>query len=277
VAGLGGSQGRVYAGVSNPYPWGGSKAHPNGGAYRGDARYTDSLLVLDGRTGKLLWYDQVTPHDVRDYDFGETPILATLEIAGRSTDIVFGAGKAGRVIAWNRATHRRLWETAVGTHLNDAGALPPKPVQVCPGLLGGVVTPMAYADRRAFVPVVDLCMQGSAIGYPKFLTLDYSKGTGEFVALDARTVARLWRRTFRSPVFGCATASRDVVFTATYDGRIYALAASNGRILWTARARAGINSCPTVDGDTLLVGAGAEPFSITTPVRELLAYRLPAR
>jgi alcohol dehydrogenase (cytochrome c) len=271
------AQGRVYAGVSNPYPWGGSKRHPNGGAYRGDALYTDSLIVLDGHTGRLLWYDQVTPHDVRDYDFAETPVLATVEIAGRPTDVVIGAGKGGRVIAWNRATHQRLWEREVGKHLNDRGLLPLKPVEVCPGLLGGVVTPMAYADRRVFVPVVDLCMRGSAIGYPKFMTLDYSKGRGEMVALDARSGARLWRRTFDSPVFGCATAARDVVFTATYDGRIYALAASDGRNLWTARARAGINSCPTVDGDTLLVGAGADPFSIATPVHELLAYRLPAR
>lgn len=136
---------------------------------------------------------------------------------------------------------------------------------------------MAYADGRAFVPVVDLCMQGSAIGYPKFLTLDYSKGQGELVALAARTGRRLWRRAFDSPVFGCATVARDVVFTATYDGRIYALAASNGRILWTARARAGINSCPAVSGDMLLVGAGADPFTMATPVHELLAYRLPAR
>ena len=69
-------RGRVYAGNSNPYPWGGTARHPNGGAYRGRALYTDSLLVLDGRSGKLDWYDQVIPHDVRDYDLGVSPIVA---------------------------------------------------------------------------------------------------------------------------------------------------------------------------------------------------------
>ena len=69
------SDGRVYSGSPNPYPWGGSRRHPNGGAYPGPARYTDTLVVLDGKTGKLLWYDQVTPHDVRDYDFQLSPIL----------------------------------------------------------------------------------------------------------------------------------------------------------------------------------------------------------
>ena len=59
------SQGRLYAGISNPTPWGGSPKLPNGAAFPGSVRYTDSLVVLDARTGRLLWYDLVTPHDVR--------------------------------------------------------------------------------------------------------------------------------------------------------------------------------------------------------------------
>jgi outer membrane protein assembly factor BamB len=266
--------GRIYAGNANPYPWGGTRRHPNGGAYRGRALYTDSLLVLDGATGRLEWHDQVISHDVRDYDFAVTPMLAIVPIDGHSTDIVVGAGKGGRVVAWNRDTHARLWESAVGVHRNDTGPLPRRPVTVCPGLLGGVLTPMAYASGRIFVPVVDLCMQGSAFGYPRFVSLDYSKGHGELVALDAATGARIWRRTFSSPDFGCATASNDVVFTATYDGRVFALAADDGRTLWTGRAPAGINACPAVDGDMLLVGAGADPRTIGSPVHELIAYAL---
>jgi outer membrane protein assembly factor BamB len=269
------AQGRVYAGTSNPYPWGGSKQHPNGAAYAGKALYTDSLVVLDGQTGRLLWYDQVLAHDVRDYDFGSTPMLATLTVSGRSTPIVIGAGKGGQVIAWDRGTHRRLWSAKVGKHLHDTGPLPATPVRVCPGLLGGIVSPMAYADGRVFVPVVDLCMQGSAVGYPRGLAIDYSTGTGEVVALDAATGARLWRRRFPRAIFACATVANDVVVTASYTGRIYALSAVSGRILWTATARAGVNACPTVDGDMLLVGAGGDPETLATPIHELLAYALP--
>ncbi len=151
--------GRVYAGISNPGPWGGSKARPNGGAYPGPALYTNSLVVLDGATGRLLWYDQVFPHDVRDYDFHVTPILA--RAGGR--ELVFGAGKGGRVVAWDRATRRRVWSRAVGTHLNDVGPLPRRPTRVCPGLFGGVLTPMALAAGRLFVPVVELCMTESGV------------------------------------------------------------------------------------------------------------------
>ena len=46
-------RGRLYAGNSNPGPWGGSRQFPNGAAFPGPALYTDSLIVLDARTGRL--------------------------------------------------------------------------------------------------------------------------------------------------------------------------------------------------------------------------------
>jgi outer membrane protein assembly factor BamB len=266
-----GSDATVYVGNSNPLPFGGSRRHPNGGAYAGRALYTDSLLALDIRSGHLRWYDQLVPHDVRDYDVAVSPIVG--DIAGR--EVVFGAGKNGKVYAWDARTHRRRWTASVGRHLHDAGPLPRRSITVCPGLFGGVLTPMALAGGRLFVPVVDLCYSGSAYGFPGFDTTDPISGRGELVALAAATGRRLWVRRLPSPPFGCATASRDLVVTATYAGVVYALAAEDGRILWQAREPAGINACPAVAGDTLLVGAGAEPSTIRTPTPQLTAYRLP--
>jgi alcohol dehydrogenase (cytochrome c) len=260
----------LYVGNSNALPFGGSRAHPNGAAYAGAALYTDSLLALDLRSGRLRWYDQVVPHDVRDYDLAVSPIV--LRLGKRAS--VFGAGKNGWVYAWDARTHRRLWAAAVGRHLNDTGPLPTHDVTVCPGLLGGVLTPMALASGRLFVPVVDLCHRGSAFGFPGFNTTDPMTGRGEIVALAAATGRRLWARRLPSPTFGCATVSRDVVFTATFAGTVYAFAARNGRLLWKAREPAGINACPAVAGGTLLVGAGAEPSSIRTPTPQVTAYRL---
>jgi alcohol dehydrogenase (cytochrome c) len=263
------ADGRIYWGTANPYPWGGSRNRPNGGMYPGPVRHTDSLLVLDGRTGELIWSDQVTPHDVRDYDFQLPPLL--------TGSLVVGAGKAGRVIAWDRSTGTRRWETAVGVHRNDRGPLPTRPALVCPGLLGGVETPMAAADGRIFVPVVDLCFHESAYGTSglKFFSTDYSKGTGALAALEASSGRRLWTRRFRSPNFGCATVAGGVVYTATYDGRVYGLSTESGSIVARARMRAGINACPAIAGRTLLVGAGADHPEHPAPVFELVAYRLP--
>ena len=253
--------GRLYVGTANPDPWGGTPALPNGGAFPGRVLYTDSLLVLDARSGRLLWYDQITPHDIRDYDFQVTPVLA----GGR----VIGAGKRGLVIAWDKKDRHRLWRTSVGLHLNDTGPLPRRRVTVCPGLLGGVETSMAYAGGRVFVPVVDLCAPESAVTTTTVDQVDPSSGKGRLVALDASTGKQLWMRRFDSPSFGCATVANDVVFTSTYNGDVYGLAASDGRTLWHTTLRAGINSCPSVAGDTVLFGAGVpRPGS----VEELVAF-----
>ena len=262
--------GNVYAGIANPDPWGGSPAHPNGGAFPGPALYTDSLVVLDGASGHLLWHDQVTPHDVRDYDFQASPILATVH--GRRT--VFGAGKGGLVVAWDRTARTRLWSRAVGVHLNDLGPLPARPVTVCPGLLGGVLTPMAYAAGRVFVPVVELCSHESAVTSPNAFARPPAQGTGTVYALEAATGKTVWQVHLGSAPFGCATVARDAVIVPTYDGHVVAFAASDGHTLWRTQLRAGNNSCPAVGKDVLVVAAGAPHPGIAHPVTEVVAYGL---
>jgi outer membrane protein assembly factor BamB len=261
-------RGNVYAGIANPGPWGGSRAFPNGAVRPGANLYTDSLVVLAGATGKLLWYDQVTPHDVRDYDFQVSPILATVG----ARRVVFGAGKGGRVVAWDRTARTRLWSRAVGTHLRDLGPLPVQPARVCPGLLGGVETPMAYAGGRLFVPVVELCSQENAISSKSAFARPPAEGKGAVYALDAATGKTVWQRQLGSPTFGCATVARDAVIVPTYDGRIVAFAAADGRTLWHTQLRAGNNSCPAVGKDVLIVAAGAKYPGIAHPVTEVVAF-----
>jgi outer membrane protein assembly factor BamB len=262
--------GDVYAGTANPSPWGGSKAFPNGALFAGSTLFTDSLVVLAGPTGRLLWHDQVTAHDIRDYDFQDSPVLAT--VAGRR--LVFGAGKAGRVVAWDRSTRRRIWSRAVGTHLHDLGPLPRRPTTVCPGLLGGVLTPMAYAAGRLFVPVVELCSRESAVTTPSAFARPPAQGRGVLYSLRAATGHVAWQRRLGSAPFGCATVARDAVIVPLYDGRVLAFAAGDGRTVWQTRLSDGINSCPAVAGDLLVVAAGAPYPGIRHPAAELVAYGL---
>ena len=114
-------------------------------------------------------------------------------------------------------------------------------------------------------------MRGSSVGYEDVDRVDVPKrGRGELVALDAGTGRRVWTRRLPHAVFGCATVTRGVVFTATLDGTVSAFDTRDGTPIWSARARAGINSCPAVTGNTLLVGAGVPLTGSTT---ELTAYR----
>jgi outer membrane protein assembly factor BamB len=268
------SHGRVFIGVGNPSPYPLTPSDPNAKSRPGPNLYTDSLVALDGATGKLLWYQQVTPHDLRDYDFQDSPILVTVKIHGVPTEAVVGAGKSGKVIAFRAADGKRLWTLAIGKHNKyEYGPLPTKPVVYCPGSLGGVLTPMAEARSVLYVPWIDVCFRGSATG---LASGGPSTATGGLAAVDAATGAILWQRTFKTIDSGAATIANDVVFTSTYDGTIYALSAKTGATLWMTKAPAGINSFPAVTKTMLVVGAGAITAAGKKAHGEMLAYALPA-
>ena len=182
------------------------------------------------------------------------------------------AGKMGKVYAYRAADGTPLWSVSVGKHQNDEGPLPADPVVIYPGTLGGVETPMALAGGRLFVPWLDLATRASATSSNGIEPIE--EGRGGFTALDVASGRVLWRHVLPAPDFGAATVANDVVFTSTYDGTIYAFATATGRQLWSAKARAGINSFPAVAGKLLLVGAGA-PGGRAHPHTELSAYSLP--
>ena len=100
--------------------------------------------------------------------------------------------------------------------------------------------------RRVFVPWVDLATKTSATSSNG--TDPLREGRGGFTALDAASGSVLWQHRLPSMVFGAATVANDVVFTSTYDGTIYAFATASGKLLWKAKARAGINSFPAIAG-----------------------------
>ena len=267
------SSGRVFMGVANPAPYPGTPKFPNGSSHPGANLYTDSLVALDGASGKLLWYQQVTPHDFRDYDFQVAPIVSTQTINGTKTEIVIGAGKSGKVVAFRADNGKRLWTRNVGIHKYDSGPFPLNK-QVCyyPGILGGVETPMAASGNLVYVPWVDLCFKTSAKATG---VTNINGGTGGLGAIDAATGKIVWKRELPSPAYGAATVANDVVITATLAGRIYAFDKQSGKTLWTTQAPAGINSFPAVTKDMLIFGAGAAG-KVKKPLYAIVAYSLNA-
>jgi quinoprotein glucose dehydrogenase len=71
--------------------------------------YGDSLLALDARTGKLIWYYQMVHHDIWDYDNAGTPMLLTVRHGGRNVDVVAQATKVGFVWVFERENGTPLW------------------------------------------------------------------------------------------------------------------------------------------------------------------------
>jgi len=266
-----GTDGTVYLGVANPGLWPNSPKNPNGALRPGPNLYTDSLVALNGSTGKIKWYHQVISHDVRDYDLMIGPVLYTTP-AG--TQVVIGAGKMGKVYAWNAATGQPLWQKSVGKHVNDVGPLPAKQVTVCPGDFGGVETPMALSNGTLYVPWLNLCAVGSKTS-ETIPSQNFGTATGGLTAIDAATGKAMWTKALPHADFGAATVSNDVVFTSDFGGKVYAYSTTSGKQLWTAQAPAGINAFPAVTQKMLLVGAGTPGLgTIKKPSFQLVAYGL---
>jgi len=263
------STGIIFWGVGNPAPWPGTDRFPSGSSRPGANLYTDSLLAINSSSGKLVWYSQANAHDILDHDFQIPPILANADIGGRNQEIVLGSGKLGRVFAFNRSTGAILWVVAVGEHLNDQlASLPNETVKVYPGYFGGVETPMAYADGTVYVPYVDLYVNYT--GSELVDSQNFAEAKGGLVAIDVETGKILWDKKLGSLNVGGATVVNDLVFTATFNGTIYAFRRDSGEEVWQYRAPAGVNAWPAVANDTIIwpCAASGEP--------SLLALRLPA-
>jgi outer membrane protein assembly factor BamB len=267
------SKGRVFISVANPAPLYGTPKFPDGSSRPGRNLYTDSIVALNGQTGKLIWFQQAVAHDTRDYDLMIPAITTTLRLNGVQTEVVLVAGKMGKAYAYRADNGKHLWTRPVGIHLHDTGPLPRQPEDVFPGDLGGVETPMALAANRLFVPWADLHAVASASGQKGLF--NFKKGRGGLAAIDAVSGKIVWQHKLPSMDFGAATVANDVVFTSDYSGTIYAYDTQSGKTLWTKKAPAGINSFPAIDGDTLLIAASTTGFD-KKPQFQLIAYSLNA-
>jgi outer membrane protein assembly factor BamB len=193
--------------------------------------------------------------------------------------VVIAAGKGGFVLALDAQTGKLLWKRSVGIHnghdddgtyaMNHEYSKLTLPETVYPGLLGGVIAPMATNGSTVFVPVVNHSVTYSNQTEPQ----ESGPSTGELVALDTATGAVRWDHKLPSSAFGAATAVNDLVFVTDFSGKLYAYDASNGSVAWETQLPAGTNTGVAVAGDTLIAPAGVALESGQTP--EITAYRLP--
>lgn len=266
-------KGSMYVGVGNPGPIPGTPEFPFGSSRPGPNLYTDSIVKLDAKTGKMDWYHQQTPHDVNDWDLQNPPILA--KVGGK--DIVIAAGKSGFVLALDRETGKVLWERAVGVHNGnddiglktmDGNPNVKTPLTLFPGSLGGVIAPASTDGSLLFVPVINHSLTILENSEKE----ETSPLTGELVALDIATGAVKWKHKFSGGAFGATTVVNDLVFATTYEGTIFAFDTKGGRVVWQASLPTGTNVGVMVSGDTLLAPAGVPLAEGQAP--SIVAYRL---
>jgi len=80
-----------------------------GGHRPGANLYSNSLVCLDIKTGKMIWYKQLVHHDIWDYDMPPHPILLDVTVDGRPRKIVVQTGKQAFAYVFDRVTGQPIW------------------------------------------------------------------------------------------------------------------------------------------------------------------------
>jgi len=279
------AQGNIYLGIANPGPVFGTKSYPLGSSRPGPDLYTDSVVKLSP-AGKLLWYYQLTPHDLYDWDLQDPPVLSTAN--GRP--VVIDGGKAGILIELDAQTGKLLWQLPVGGHdghdndgLLTEHATPTSrgllPAEYClePNTYGGIVTELASNGSTTFAAVTDLALPMTPAGHTESVVTLFEKlenAAGEMVAVNQDTGTVAWDTLLPSSPYGAATVTNDVVLTTTFHGDLYAFDAATGAILFKTPMSAGSNAPIAVDGDYIIAGAGV---ALSSTQRDMIiAYKLGA-
>ena len=118
---------------------------------RGDNLYTDAVLALDAKTGKMRWYFQFTPHDIHDWDAQEPPVLVDTSWRGQPRKLLIQANRNGFFYVFDRTNGQLLLGKQFLKRMNWAKGLDAtgRPIlnelkedangetYVCPGFQGG--------------------------------------------------------------------------------------------------------------------------------------------
>lgn len=279
----------VYWGVGNPAPI------YSGRDRDGDNLYTNSVVALARRTGKLQWHFQFSPHDEHDWDSNQTPVLTELVVPGGKRKVIGWANRNGFYYLLDRSTGefllgkpfvKQTWAKGLDPKgrpiLAEGGRPTRKGALVYPGVAGGT-----NWQSPAFHPGLGLMFipatEGSSIftNSPPEKPEEHQPGTlfvasgaiteelePTIKAIDLATGDPRWE--YHSPRThgiggrsGLLATGGDLVFGAC-EGQLFALDARTGKELWKI-GLGGMTTAPpisfSVDGHQVIaIAAGRSVF-----------------
>ncbi|MCC6590414.1 MAG: PQQ-dependent dehydrogenase, methanol/ethanol family [Bryobacterales bacterium] len=252
--------GILYWTTGNPCP------DYNGDERRGDNLYSDSVVALDAKTGKLRWHFQHTPHDLHDWDSQQTAMLVDAEWKGRPRKLLIQANRNGFFYVLDRLTgefllgkpfvKRLTWATGLdekGRPIKSAGADPtPEGIRACPAVEGAtnwMSTAYSPATKLFYVMTLEKCTfytkakaewkAGQSHYGGDTRNIPEEKGQKILRALNIQTGEVVWELPQDGPAItwgGVLSTAGGVVFFGHDDGSFAAADAKSGKLLWQFQA-----------------------------------------
>jgi PQQ-dependent dehydrogenase (methanol/ethanol family) len=261
---------RIYFVVGNPSP------DLDGAIRPGDNLYTNSLVSVDLDTGKYVCHFQYIAHDVWDLDaVSPTVLIDVKDKSGKVIPGVMHAGKTGHIYVHDRKDCSLIRFSEAMVPQENMWTLPtPEGARMLPGANGGVEwSPMATNPKLSLAYAINLhqpmTYHVQSTPYPKgklwlggaFKVIPTEAQAGNITAVDYNTGKIKWQvKTPQPMIGGILSTAGGLVFTGEGNGRFRAYDSSNGKVLWTFQAGAGVNAPPSsymVGGKQyIVVGAG---------------------
>ena len=267
----------LYWSTGNPWP--NSDDRERGG----DNLFTDCVLALDPATGRLKWYYQFTPHDVRDWDANQPNVLVNTTYRGEERKLLLHADRNGFFYVFDRTNGKLLLGEKFVRRLTWASGIGPdgRPMRIperdlsCPGHAtnwhGTVFSPVT---RLYYVQATEQCIVRPSPGSWKTERPRVEPTTRYLRALDIETGKIAWE----IPQGGTADGTKrdagllgtasGLVFYGDASGYFVAVDERDGKTLWRMPLNATIKTSPmtfTAGGQqfiALAVGANIVCFGL---------------
>jgi alcohol dehydrogenase (cytochrome c) len=233
--------------------------------------YTNSIIALDAKTGRLAWYNQFLPHDVHDYDI--THVNPVFKINSRTA--IAATGKDGVLRVVDRDSHKLLYSVPFTTRVNADAKTATTPTRSCPGPLGGdewnsaaynpalnlLVVPAndqwcGQLQKDKDAPSVESAQSGETRYFGGPIGLGpYSEARGRLTGFDAATGKERWRYASPTPmVAGVVLTASKLVFTGEVGGYFDAIDAQSGKVL------ARLNLADSIQGGVITYAANGVQY-----------------
>ncbi len=252
--------GLLYWPTGNPYP------DTDGAPRQGDNLYSNCVLALDAKSGKLRWYYQFTPHDVHDWDATEPLLLVDMRYKGQDRKLLMQANRSGFFYVLDRITGEFLlgtpfvkrlnWASGIGRDgrpiLTESNEPRPNGTKTCPAVRGATnwyATAFHPSTRLFYVMATEDCnvykptgMGFQALSDPANLAEKYLR------AIDPETGKVAWEvKQVGAPetnYAGVLATSGGLLFYGETGGGFAAVDAMTGKTLWHFETGQGWKASP---------------------------------
>jgi alcohol dehydrogenase (cytochrome c) len=270
--------------------------------------YTDCIVALNTTDGKMVWYYQMTSHDITEHEGGWSVGLSTVTINGTATQIVTQAGKNNEIYVLNAATGKPIyapikvgppgvnnWNDGLTSDSNPPANLTASQAlfgdnqKICPGTDGGIEMAPAIDGNMLYAVTQNACgeMAPGPYTYKGVTIQGYLYGgdpaasqNATVYAINLSTGNTVWHDNLPNRYQGSsAVVSGGVLYVIDRAGILYEFNQQDGTLIKSVELNgvgaAGVSIGEDSQGNMMVFAPAGGGSGVGATAGILVAYSLP--